>query len=99
MNNMEVIITDEAFQDIDDISDFIASDNVQEARKVIDMFFECFDMLAKFPNLGVEKRNIKTKNTKIFIIKKQYLVAYKIANEKLIIFKVSYRYQNIYSIL
>jgi len=99
MNNLELIITEEAFNDIDVISNFISADNIAAAKKIIDMFFDCFNTLAEFPNMGVYKKEIKSKDTQIFILKKQYLIAYKIKNNKLIILKVSYRYQNIYNIL
>ncbi len=99
MNNLELIITEEAFHDIEIISQFISNDNFGVAKKTVDMFFDYFNMLCEFPNMGIYKKGIKAKDTQIFIVKKQFLIAYKIKDNKLIILKISYRYQNIYNLL
>ena len=39
MNNLELIITDEAYDDIDKIADFIAQYNPRAARETIEFLF------------------------------------------------------------
>ena len=99
MNNLELIITEEAFYDIEVISQFISNDNFDAAKKTVDMFFDCFKILCEFPNMGIYRKGINAKDIQIFIVKKQFLIAYKVKDNKLIILKVSYRYQNIYNLL
>lgn len=86
MNSLELIITEEAFHDIEIISQFISNDNFDSAKKTVDMFFDCFNMLCEFQNMGTYKNGIKSKDTQIFIVKKQFLIAYKIKDNKLIKF-------------
>ena len=99
MNKQKLIITDEAYKDMNFISDFIAKDNYSAAKKFIKSLFDCFDTLLKFPDMGVSKNKIADKNVKIFIHNKNYLIAYKLINDKLVILKVTNCYQDIYSLL
>ena len=99
MNKLRLIITNEAFSDINLISDFIAKDNQIAAKNFIKNLFNCFETLIQFPDLGVFKNKITDKTVKIFIHNKNYLIAYKVLNDKLVILKVTNRYQNIYDLL
>ena len=46
------VLSPEALQDLQDIWDFIAADNVTAADKLEDEFFEAFGRLAQRPGLG-----------------------------------------------
>lgn len=55
MNNLKLIITDEAFNDVDRIADFIAQYNPRAARETVEFLFGACNNLLKFPNLGLTK--------------------------------------------
>jgi len=48
--------TSQALQDLDDIWDYIAQDNVQAADKLLDQFHERFRLLSQHPQLGEQQR-------------------------------------------
>ena len=95
MNNLHLIITDEAFDDIDKIADFIAEYNPRAARETIEFLLGACNNLLKFPSLGVKKNCIKSNDVRFYIIR-QYLIAYRIHNNRVVILKISNRYQDIY---
>lgn len=95
MNNLKLIITDEAFNDVDRIADFIAQYNPRAARETVEFLFGACNNLLKFPNLGLTKERIKSKDVKIYIAR-QYLIAYRICDNAIITLKISNCYQDIY---
>ncbi len=99
MSKLKLIITKEAYADLNSISDFIAKDNIDAAKNLIKDLFDLCNTLTEFPNLGVIKEAIKDKTVKIYIHNKQYLIAYRVENDKLVVFKITSRYQNIYKLL
>ncbi len=46
------VLSPEALQDLQDIWDFIAADNVKAADKLEDEFFEAFERLTQHPGMG-----------------------------------------------
>ena len=66
---------------------------------LIKELFDTCNTLTEFPNMGVCKDCIKDKSVKIYIYKKQYLIAYKIDNDRLVVFKFTSRYQDIQNLL
>ena len=99
MNKLKLIITQEAYNDLESISDYIANDNISASKNLINELFDYCNTLCEFPNMGVRKNCIKDKSVKIYIYKKQYLIAYKIDNNKLVVFKFTSRYQDIQNLL
>lgn len=99
MNKLKLIITQEAFNDLESISDYIANDNISASKNLINELFDSCDALCEFSNIGVRKECIKDKNVKFYIYKKQYFIAYKIDNDKLVVFKYTSRYQDIQNLL
>lgn len=92
----KLIITDEAYQDIFEISEFIAQYNERAAKETIQFLFGICNNLLDFPKLGVTKDTIKAKNVRIYIAR-QYLIAYCIDKDKVVILKISNQYQDIYT--
>ena len=99
MNKLELVLTEEAYKDIDNISDYIALDNTQAAKNTVDLLYQSCYTLTLFPNLGSYRDGILSKDTKIFIINKQFLIAYKIVENKLVVLKITTRYRDICSLL
>lgn len=76
MNNLKLIITDEAFNDVDRIADFIAQYNPRAARETVEFLFGACNNLLKFPNLGLTRERIKSK-VKHFKLLSKNCVKYK----------------------
>lgn len=98
-NRLRLIITDEAYNDIDAIAAFIASDNPHAASLIVQIFINACKNLTFFPELGSYNSNIKNKNVRILKIKKNYIIAYQIYKETIVILKITNRYQNLYEYL
>ena len=47
-----IIWTAPALEDLDEIADYIALDNVSAAARLVEKIFAAVDRLAQFPNLG-----------------------------------------------
>ncbi len=95
MNNFELIITEQAYLDIENIIDYIAKDNLAAAKKTLDLLFKSCFLLSNFPDLGSKKYQIENENILLLTVKKRYIIAYKIQNKKLIIVRILSSYQDI----
>ena len=98
-HKLNLIITNEAYSDIDRIASFIALDNPKAASDVVQMLFKACDNLARFPQMGSHPSCIKNEHVRTFVIKGKFIIAYRIDNDKLVVFKISNHYQNIYHLL
>jgi antitoxin ParD1/3/4 len=72
----EYVLSPEALQDLQDIWDFIASDNVNAADKLQDEFFDAFEELARWPGAG-HKRSDLTERDVLFWPVGSYLIVYR----------------------
>jgi plasmid stabilization system protein ParE len=70
------VLSPEALQDLQDIWDFIASDNVVAADKLEDEFFEAFEILAKRPRLGHVRSDLTQRGVRFWPVG-QYLIVYR----------------------
>lgn len=84
---VNLIWTDNALEDINNIRKFIAQDSVIEANKFIDLILQKTDKLKQFPQLG---RIVPEKNLDYFreLIIKNYRVIYKIRENSIYIMMV-----------
>ncbi len=98
-HKLNLIITDEAYSDIDRIASYIVLDNPKAAGDIVQMLFKACDNLTRFPQMGSHPNYIKNEQVRIFIVKGMFIIAYRIDNDKLVVFKISNRYQNIYHLL
>ena len=53
MNNLKLVITEQAYKDMDLISNFIANDNVKAAEKILKFLLKTCRRLTKYPTLGI----------------------------------------------
>lgn len=97
MNNLELEITSKAYIDIETIGDYIAKDKKSAANKMVKLFYETFIILAKHPNLGNTRTDFTNLDVKFYVVKKNYLIVYKIIENKLRILRVLSTYQDICS--
>lgn len=96
MNNLEPEITAKAYNDIETISDYIAKDNKSAAIKFVKLFHKTFKTLCKHPNLGKSREDFTYLNVKFYVIKKNYLIVYRIVDDKILrILRVLTTYQDI----
>lgn len=100
MNDLELEITSKAYNDIEIISDYIAKDNKNTAIKFVKLFYKTFKTLCKHPDLGKTRDDFTYLNVKFYVVKKNYLVIYRmIDNKTLRILRILTTYQDICSIL
>ena len=96
MNNLKLEITSKAYNDMEIISDFIAIDNKSAANKMMKLFYKTFMMFLKHPNIGKSRPDFTYMNVKFYVIKKNYLIVYRIIDNKIIrILRVLTTYQDI----
>ncbi len=92
-------IKSKALEDITIIADRIREDNEKAALKFVQVLYETFDKLAKFPNLGISRKDFTYKDVRFFVVKKHYLVVYNLENDCICILRVLSSYQNICALL
>ena len=97
--NKIVLITNLAKEDISNITEYIAVDNKIASVKIVEDFYKVFDLLSTFPETGSIKNDINDKTVRIYTMKKNFTIVYRISNDKIEILRVLTRYQNIFAIL
>jgi toxin ParE1/3/4 len=70
------VLSVEVFQDLQDIWDFIASDNVVAADRLEDEFFEAFEMLATRPRMGHSRSDLTDRDVRFWPVG-EYLIVYR----------------------
>lgn len=98
-HKLNLIITDEAYNDIDKIASYIALDNPKAAVDVVQMLLKACENLTLFPKMGEHPEYVKNKDVRTFKIKGKFIIAYRIDNDKIVVFKISNRYQKIFYLL
>ena len=98
MSNV-VLITDIAKEDITKIAEYIAIDNKSASIRIVDYFYKTFELLSNFPETGSIKNEINDKSIRIYTMKKNFAIVYRMLNNKIEILRVLTRYQNIFAIL
>ncbi len=97
--NKDYKIKSKALEDITIIADRIREDNEKATLKFVQVLYETFDKLAKFPNLGISRKDFTYKDVRFFVVKKHYLVVYNLENDFICILRVLSSYQNICALL
>lgn len=95
----KVLITSVAKSDILKIKEYIETGNINASTNFLNTLFSILEMLAEYPNIGVEKSGIKNKDIKIFTMKKKYNIVYRLNGETIEILRVLNKYQNLFAIL
>jgi plasmid stabilization system protein ParE len=72
------VLSAEALQDLQDIWDFIASDNVTAADRLEDEFFEAFERLAERPLMGHTRSDLTVQDVPFWPVG-SYLIVYRSA--------------------
>lgn len=83
---MEIIYTNEAIDDIDNIHDYISKDNFRAADKLLNRIYNVIDLISKNPYIGVVGR---VENTREFFTPySNYFIVYTVDNNILTIVNI-----------
>jgi len=85
----KVVITPKAYEDLEEIRDYIARDSEEIARKYVDKILLRIGTLSETPHLGISlerKWGIPTKYH--FIICDSHLAFYKIENKRVNVYRI-----------
>ncbi|MBO6087009.1 type II toxin-antitoxin system RelE/ParE family toxin [bacterium] len=77
---------------MENISDYIAKDNRKAAICIVDIFYETFKFLSDYPEAGSKKNDIKDNSIRIFTVKKNFCIVYRIRNNKIEILRILTRF-------
>lgn len=99
MSNLDLRILDRAEEDLALIGEYIAKDSPRAAANFLEHFYATFLTLCEYPNLGVKRPDFTYKDVKFYVVKKNFLVLYKVENNTLYILRVLTAYQDICALL
>jgi plasmid stabilization system protein ParE len=92
------VLTPRARQDVDDIWDYIANDNIEAADRVLEALEEAMFKLAKSPGMGHWREELTDKRHRFFLVY-SYLVVYRHETKPLQIIRVLHASRDVQSIL
>lgn len=95
MHKLKIIVTPSAEEDMQNIFDFIAQDNVSKAIEMIDIFEKKFNTLALFPKSGFIKSKLIVREVRCAVVAEHYQIIYFIKDNVLYIQRVLTGYQDI----
>lgn len=96
MNNLSLEITEKAYRDIESITDYIAVDNKEAARKMAVIFYKTFSSLCEYPALGATRADLTELDVRFLVVKKNYLIVYNVVGATVRILRVLTAYQDIF---
>jgi antitoxin ParD1/3/4/toxin ParE1/3/4 len=92
------ILTPRAKQDVNDIWDYIANDNIEAADRVIDALDNAMIKLAKNPGMGHRRDELTDKRHR-FLLVYSYLIVYRHETKPLQIVRILHAARDVQSIL
>lgn len=95
MNKLDLQIKSVAINDMEKIADFIAKDNINSAKELLQDFYKYFNALCQFPNLGHIRKDFTHHNVRFLQVRQNYVVVYNIKNIAICILRVLSNYQEI----
>jgi plasmid stabilization system protein ParE len=69
------VLHPDAYEDIDDIREYIAEDNPDAADRMVDEIFDSIRQLSQFPNRGFRRTKLASMSFR-FVSVREYLIAY-----------------------
>lgn len=79
-------LTEQVEEDVLDIWEYIAADNMPAADRIVDRFTETYEKLARNPGMGVKQEQYRL-GLRCFPVGK-YIVFYTVEEDELIIYRV-----------
>lgn len=99
MNKLNLQIKSVALDDMEKIANFIAKDNIDAAKNLLNDFYIAFDNLCTFPNMGKIRKNFTYQNVRFLQVKQNYVIVYNVKNNAIYILRVLSNYQEICNLL
>ena len=94
-HNLKLIITRPAYNDMQQIFDFIAQDNISATSNLLETFEKQFENIMLFPNSGFECKKYFKRDVRVCVVAKHYQIFYYIKDNKLFIQRIMTGYQEI----
>lgn len=91
-------ISDEGLQDLDNIWDYVASDSVDAADRIVDEIYEAVVKLASMPNMGHLRENLTDKPLRFWRVR-SYLIIYRTDVEPIEVVRIVSGYRDIKRLL
>ena len=95
-DKLKLIITRPAYNDMQNIFEYIAQDNRVAAMKLLSLFEEKFNNILDFPNIGYKPKFL-SKDIRVCIVAKHYQIVYTNNNRNLYIQRILTGYQDIFN--
>jgi toxin ParE1/3/4 len=92
------VLTRRAKQDVDDIWDYIANDNIEAADRVLDAIEHAMVKLAKTPGIGHWREELADRRHRFFPVH-SYLIVYRHETKPLQIIRVLHGARDVHDIL
>lgn len=92
------VLTPSAEQDVSDIWDYIADDNIEAANRVLDVLESTMLKLAKNPGIGHWREELTNKRQRFFLVY-SYLIVYRHATKPLQVIRVLHAARDVQSLL
>lgn len=99
MTKLSLLITDIAKNDIQKIVSYISVDNKSAAKAVAVYLYAACNKLIDFPELGVKRPDFTYEEYRFLVLKFNYILAYKIMGDNIIISRVLVANQDIKNLL
>lgn len=89
-----------AEEDLSEIIDFIESENPAAAADLLSMFEECFDSLARYPEIGKlpEDADLLVLGLR-YLVAGRYLIFYKLDGDSVLVYRIFHHAQDYLAIL
>ena len=93
---MKIRINPLVVNDLREIRDYIADDNVEKAKETIDNIYDRFTNIQQFPNMGADLSKRVTFPTDYkYVVWTDYVIIYNIHGDYVEIYRVVNRFQDI----
>jgi addiction module RelE/StbE family toxin len=89
---MEIKFTKQALDDLDNIYDFIASENEKIAKQILVKIGNTLDIIRDFPDIGRQIGKMKARE--IVVSKLPFLVVYKIIDRQIFVLTIFHTARN-----
>lgn len=96
--NSPFVLTPRAEQDLDEIWEYIAADNITAADRVLDKIEETFDKLALSPGIGHYREDLADKRHRFHLVF-SYLIVYRWEMKPLQIIRILHAARDVQAIL
>jgi len=99
MNKLNLVIENNAENDLIYVLEYISKDNKRAAQKLIKNFYKSFELICQHPNIGKERKFVVSRNVRFYVVCKHYVIIYIQKENAIHILRVLSSCQDICSLL